>query len=86
MFTQVLRESEHFIAVLARKGLLAAVYVVVTFEGELCRESFAAARMLTDKYADGPRRILGIRTALRHILIIGLCVLNAHVVIHLLWG
>jgi hypothetical protein len=62
VFTQVLRESEHFIAVLARKGLLATVYVVVTFEGELCRESFAAARMLTDKYANGPRRILGFRT------------------------
>jgi hypothetical protein len=62
VFTQVLRESEHFIAVLARKGLLATVYVVVTLEGELCRESFAAARMLTDKYANGPRRILGFRT------------------------
>ncbi len=63
MFTQVLRESEHFIAVLAWKGLLAAVYVVVTFEGELCRESFVAARMLTDKYANDPRRILVVGTA-----------------------
>jgi hypothetical protein len=42
--------------------------------------------MLTDKYADSSRRILGVRTALRHIIIKGLCVLNAHVVIHLLRG
>ena len=63
MFTQVLRESEHFIAVLAWKGLLAAVYVVVTFEGELCRESFVTTGMLADKYANYPSRILGVRTA-----------------------
>lgn len=56
MFTEVLRESEHFAAVLAGESLLPTMDVIMTFQRELGCESFPAALMLAYEMPD-PRRI-----------------------------
>jgi len=43
MFPQILRESEHFRAILTLKGFLVTMDVVVSLEREFGSEAFAAA-------------------------------------------